>query len=91
MGRHPVENSQAGKDHWTMTSAMLIGSGIQGGQVIGELDEDALGQAIDLSTGELSATGEALLPDHLGATLMTLADRDPAEVIDRAPILAALS
>ncbi len=91
MGRHPTLNSGGGKDHWTFTSCLLIGSGIRGGQTLGELDENALGRPIDLATGELDEGGEALLPTHLGASLLTLADLDPAEFLTSgAPILAAL-
>ena len=91
MGRHPTLNAGGGKDHWTFTSCLLIGSGIRGGQTLGELDENALGRPLDLVTGELDDGGEALLPTHLGASLLTLADIDPAEFLTTgAPILAAL-
>lgn len=92
MGRGPLINSAGGRDHWTFTSAMLIGAGIRGGQVIGAHDSDYLGQPVDLATGELDDGGNSLLPGHLGATLYTLAGMDPVEAgIDEAPILAALS
>lgn len=91
MGRHPTLNSGGGKDHWTFTSCLLLGAGIRGGQTIGALDESALGRPIDLTTGALDDGGEALLPTHLGATLLTLADLDPAAYLDTgSPILAAL-
>jgi hypothetical protein len=82
MGREPRLNSWGGRDHWTFTSALLVGSGIQGGQTIGALDEYGQGQAIDLGTGALSATGTSLLPEHLGATLLKLGDVDPSEFLD---------
>ncbi len=74
MGRHPRANPWGGKDHWTYTSAMLLGAGIQGGQVIGAFDDDARGRRVDLETGELRDDGTSLLPTHLGATLMRLGD-----------------
>ena len=93
MGRHPQINNTGGKDHWTYTSAMLIGGGIRGGQVIGEMNSDFQGQPVDLGSGAVSEHGTGLLPSHLGATLLTLADIDPAEVLDDGaqPITAVLA
>lgn len=90
MGRHPTLNAGGGKDHWTFTSAMLIGSGVRGGQTIGTLDNNAQGRPVDLGSGAVSDSGELLLPAHLGATLLTLADIDPAEYGAGSPLLAAL-
>ena len=70
MGRSPILNAWEGKDHWTFTSAMLIGAGVQGGQVIGGLDAAGLGEAV---------AGVPILGAHLGATLLALGDVDPAE------------
>ncbi len=69
MGRAPQRNSTAGKDHWTWTSALLIGSGIQGGQVIGGFDAEFFGIEVE---------GRSLTTSDLGATLLRLADLDPA-------------
>jgi uncharacterized protein (DUF1501 family) len=90
MGRHPKMNSGGGRDHWTFTSCMLIGSGIQGGRTIGMLDDDALGYAVDLATGEEDDGGTALVPANLGATLLQLAGIDYAEYGTSLPLSAAL-
>lgn len=92
MGRTPTVNDAAGRDHWTYTSAMLVGAGVRGGQVIGELDADFLGRPVDLASGEATDSGTRLLPGHLGATLLALGDIDPADegILD-APIEAALA
>jgi uncharacterized protein (DUF1501 family) len=91
MGRHPQINSGGGRDHWTFTSALLIGSGIRGGQTIGGYDDNYLGRPIDLATGEADDGGDSLVPGHLGATLLALADIDPGEwVTQAAPIAAAM-
>jgi len=87
MGRHPKLNAWGGKDHWTWTSAMLMGSGVRGGSVIGGLDDQGRGRSVDLMTGETSEGGTALGPEHLGATLLSLGG---VEGGDAAPILAAL-
>ncbi len=91
MGREPRLNSWGGKDHWTFTSAMLIGSGVLGGQSIGGLDEGGQGQPIALSDGAVSSSGVALGPGHLGATLLALGDVDPGDYMtDPQPIDAVI-
>jgi hypothetical protein len=90
MGREPRLNAWGGRDHWTFTSTVLIGSGIRGGQVIGGLDEYGQGQSVDLETGAIATGGTALLPEHLGATLLTLGDVDPAAYIDGAHAIDAV-
>ena len=91
MGRNPILNDWNGKHHWTYTSAMLIGAGVAGGQVVGGYDESLVGQRLDLATGAPSESGTAALSGNLGATLLTLADIDPAEHTDGLePISAAL-
>ncbi len=91
MGRFPRINTTGGKDHWTYTSAMLIGAGVAGGQAIGAYDSELLGLPVDLASGALHSGGTSLLAGHLGATLLALGDVDPAEYVRGAsPILAAI-
>ena len=91
MGRYPQLNAFGGKEHWTFTSCMLIGGGIRGGQVVGEYDDQLGGRQVDLGTGEVVEGGTDLLPGHIGATLLTLADVDPAEYLDEPAISAVLA
>ena len=92
MARDPRLNGWQGRDHWTFTSVMLMGAGIQGGRVLGGLDTVGRGRPIDLVSGEISDGGTALLPEHLGATLLALGDVDPGEYIsDPQPISAVLA
>ena len=79
MGRHPRLNVSNGKDHWTFTSAMFMGAGIQGGQVIGQMNDQFQGHRIALETGEPFSNGTALTPENLGASLLAMTDIDPAE------------
>ena len=90
MGREPRLNAWEGRDHWTFTSAMLIGSGINGGRTVGSLDESGQGLPIDLSSGDLYTNGTPVVPEHLGATLMELADIDPRPFIDNAQAIRGL-
>ena len=92
MGRHPLLNTQLGKDHWTFISAMLVGGGINGGRVYGGYDEDFLGVATDLTSGQPHPSGVTLLANHLGATILALGDVDPGTYMPGVdPILAVLA
>ncbi len=82
MGRQPVLNNQSGKDHWPITSALLVGSGVVGGRVVGATDDTLAPVAVDLASGELDEGGEVLRPGHLIATLAAGFDLDPAEWAD---------
>lgn len=76
MGRGPQTNATGGKDHWTFTSAMFVGPGVRGGQVLGAYDENLLGMPVNLDTGLSSETGTLLTSDNFGATVLALADLD---------------
>jgi hypothetical protein len=89
MGRAPVLNTTEGKDHWTFTSALLIGDGVRPGQV-GLYDEVLVGEAVDLETGRPDSSGTHMTASNLGATLLALGGVDFAET-DAAPVLAALA
>jgi hypothetical protein len=92
MGRFPQYNNRNGKEHWTYTSALLMGSGIRGGQTIGHFDSNCFGQPVDLESGEVNSTnGTNLLPGNLGATLLTLGDVDPQKYTAALPIQAIIS
>lgn len=92
MGRAPRLNAGGGRDHWTYTSALLVGGGIRGGQVIGGVDDDLLGERVDLASGSVHDSGTLLLPGHLGATLLAIGGVDPAEAgIAEEPISAAIA
>ncbi len=91
MGRAPGLNTTGGKDHWTFTSAMLIGAGVAGGKVIGAYDDSFIGRPIDLSTGEADEHGTPLTSQHLGATLLELAGIDPLAELGIPAIQAAIS
>ena len=90
MGRAPRLNAAGGKDHWTFTSAMLIGAGVRGSTVLGAYDDGLHGHPISLDTGVVDDAGTALTPEHLGATLFALAGLDGAKLVNADPIMAAI-
>lgn len=79
MGRTPYISGIDGKDHWMYTSAMVIGSGVKGNTVIGGYDDLLNAKRVDLKSGQDFDSGTIMTPEHLGATLLKLADVDPEE------------
>lgn len=91
MGRTPNLNGGDGKDHWPYTSAMVIGPGLVGDRVIGGFDSQYYGRNVDPASGEIDDDGQILSAEAVGATLLALADVDPADfVMGVEPITAAL-
>jgi hypothetical protein len=79
MGRTPIMNAEGGKDHWPYTSAMAVGKGVAGGQILGGTDEYLVGQAVDLDSGGLYTGGEILTPLHLMAAVLESFGADPGD------------
>lgn len=77
MTRMPEHNGQEGKDHWPYTSALLIGGGTVGGQVLGGTDDLLTPRPIDHETGQLDPQGSPLAFDSFQAGLMERLDIDP--------------
>lgn len=92
MARTPQLNADQGRDHWPWTSVMLIGSGLTGGRAVGGYDSGYNGLGVDPTTCELDRARPSPTPAQLGATLLALADRDPAELgPDVEPLLGILA
>jgi len=79
MGRLPHLNAQQGKDHWPVTSCMLVGAGVEGGRVVGATDGGLNALAVDADTGEAAEGGVVLSSAGLLAGLLERFDVDPAE------------
>lgn len=88
MGRTPQLNGGSGRDHWTFTSAMVMGAGVKGGQVIGGFDDSGYGANTDYASGEVSKSGIGILASNFGASLLALGDVDPGEAT---PITALIA
>ncbi len=92
MGRTPLLNGLAGKDHWPYTSAMIIGPGVTGDRVVGGLDETYYGLGVDPASGEIAPSAPLLSSEVLGATILQLADIDPGPFVSGvAPLSGVLS
>ena len=90
LGRTPAYNSGEGKDHWPITTAMLMGTGIRGNRVIGGSTHAQQGRLVNPATLEVvddEAVGLALTPqqvhlelrDLLGLTGLPLTEKYPID------------
>lgn len=75
--RTPKLNSQMGKDHWPVTSAMVIGAGVKGGRAYGATTDAVEADTIDFATGARSASGTTLMSNHFVAGVLKLCGIDP--------------
>ncbi len=89
MGRTPVLNATLGKDHWPWTSALLLGAGVQGGQVVGGTDEGLVGIGTDPDTGAADPGAPPLDATALLAGLLESFGLDPAASFPGTPPLRA--
>lgn len=72
-GRTPGYNMDQGKDHWNITSMLMMGDGIKGGRVIGATDERHKALKIDPVTLQPSETGIRIKPGHIHRALRKFA------------------
>lgn len=77
-GRTPGYNEGNGKDHWSVTSVMLMGRGISGNRVIGKTTDGDRNAAhrpfkVDPSTLAISEGGIRIEPKHIHLALRKLA------------------
>lgn len=73
-GRTAKINGSAGRDHWPVGGAMMIGGNIDGGRAVGGTTGDLLAQDFDPATGNAvrEGNGQQLTPKHLGAAAVRL-------------------
>jgi uncharacterized protein (DUF1501 family) len=75
--RTPKLNSAAGKDHWPVTSALVVGAGIKGGRGYGASSAAVEAETVNFSTGDRSATGMTLMSNHFCAGVLKACGVDP--------------
>lgn len=71
-GRTPKVNSSAGRDHWPVGGAMMIGGNLLGGRAVGATDDNLRALSIDTSTGAISSSGTQIAPTHIGGSVLQL-------------------
>ncbi|TMQ08547.1 MAG: DUF1501 domain-containing protein [Deltaproteobacteria bacterium] len=92
LGRTPLlggDPPHQGKGHWPLTSALVIGAGVRGGQAFGATTSGAAGMLIDLATGQPSAAGIQPMYSHFIAGLLALCGADPAAHLGTTPVFDA--
>ncbi|MFZ6178474.1 DUF1501 domain-containing protein [Nannocystis pusilla] len=85
-GRTPGYNDTDGKDHWAITSLMMMGKGIGGDKVIGGSDERHNAYNWDPKTLKQSESGIHIEPRHVHASLRRLAGIDGHDLMKQYPI-----
>ncbi len=91
LARTPNLNNDQGKDHWPVTSAMLVGPGITGGRTVGGMNDLFYGQPIDYASGDNATRGGAEInAGNFGATLLELAGVDPSAWLPGYPSIPGL-
>lgn len=70
-GRTPYYNTGNGKDHWPVTSMMVMHpkGNDKGGKVFGSSTSKFRAQNLDLTTGQANANGQLLTPAHINLAL----------------------
>ena len=80
--RTPKLNENLGKDHWPITSALVVGAGVKGGRAFGATTNAVETTPIDLATGAASASGHVLTSSNFAAGVLSLCGVDPSGRID---------
>ena len=93
MGRTPRLNNEAGKDHWPVTSALLLGAGVRGGRVIGATGDLLDARSIDLQTGAIvgGETGKQLQASNLVAGVLQAVGVPPERYLPEVEPLTAFA
>jgi uncharacterized protein (DUF1501 family) len=87
--RTPKLNANAGKDHWPVTSAVVMGAGIKGGRSYGASTAGVEPDLVDFQTGARSASGRACMSSHFVAGVLKACGIDPASHIGATEVFDA--
>lgn len=85
-GRTPGYNDTNGKDHWAITSLMMMGKGIKGDKVIGASDDRHNAFSWDPKSLQKKEGGIHIEPRHVHANLRRLARIDAHDLMKQYPI-----
>jgi uncharacterized protein (DUF1501 family) len=87
--RTPKLNANAGKDHWPVACAVVMGAGVKGGASYGATNDGVETMAIDFATGLASDAGRVLTYNQFTAGLLELCGVDPTAHIGSVEVFDA--
>ena len=90
MSRTPKLNARGGKDHWPVTSAVVVGAGVRGGRAYGASSDKIESLPVDLATGDVAEGGATIQTSNLAAGILHLVGIDPAPYFPGVEPLRAL-
>jgi uncharacterized protein (DUF1501 family) len=85
-GRTPTYNTQNGKDHWNITSMMMMGPGIRGGRTVGATDENFKAVKINPTTLQPDANGTRIQLEHVHRAVRKLAGLSADPIAGKFPL-----
>lgn len=74
MGRTPKLNENQGKDHWPVTSALVLGGGLPGQRVVGATGDGLEALPIDFASGHADKGGDRLQYSNFAAGVLEALD-----------------
>lgn len=89
-GRTPGYNAGNGKDHWPITSMLLLGAGIRGNRVIGQTTHGHRTIPVNPETFEPDDTGIILTPAHVHTALRSHLQLNENSVVRDFPLATEL-
>lgn len=90
MGRTPKNNQSMGKDHWPYTSALFISDAFDGGRVLGQSNEQLVGNPLDFVTGLPQEDGMTLAANNLLAGIVDAFGGDVERFFPGVPLFRGL-
>jgi uncharacterized protein (DUF1501 family) len=82
LGRMPSLNEDLGKDHWPVTSALLVGPRVGTGRSLGGTTSSLAARTVDIQSGEVDdSSGTSINYENFTAGLLQALDVDPADWI----------
>lgn len=87
-GRTPGYNDTNGKDHWSITSYMVMGAGVTGNRVVGATTARHHPHTIHPETLALDESGIRITPTHIHKELRRLAGITDDELANKFPLTA---
>ncbi|MEO7093479.1 MAG: DUF1501 domain-containing protein [Polyangiales bacterium] len=87
--RTPKLNSTGGKDHWPVTSAMVIGAGVKGGHAYGATSGSMESLPVDFTTGRPSGTGRVVTSSLFAAGVLSACGVKPEDHLGPTEVFSA--